>query len=134
MLFFEPVFLLAFLPLTYIAVALVRRRKLARLAVLLAASLVFYLWAQPLFVPVLFASCLLDYGLGRLASRGRSAARAAVAACVVSNLAVLFYYKYLPFAVSNLDWLLAVMGQRQVALVNAALPIEVSFVVFAKII
>ena len=49
------------------------------------------------------------------------------------NLAILFYYKYLPFAVSNLDWLLRMAGRRPVALMYAALPIGVSFVVFEKI-
>ncbi len=71
MLFYEPLFLFLFFPVVLVAFLAVRRRAGARAAVLLVASLFFYLWSEPLFVPVVLATCVADYVL---AGRSRAAA------------------------------------------------------------
>ncbi len=117
MLFTEPLFLFAFLPtVTLVWLALPG----VRLWLLLAASLAFYSWGEPHFVPVVLASAVLDYALGPAVARGSAwALRLGVAA----NLAVLLIYKYLGF----------LGGIAGLTLPAVALPIGVSFVVFEKI-
>ena len=130
MLFYEPLFLFLFFPAVLAAFVLLRRRAGGRAGVLLAASLLFYLWSEPLFVPVVLATCVADYLLALLVARG---SRAALAAGVLVNLGVLAYYKYTGFAVDNLDVLLVAAGWRPWHVGQVALPVGVSFIVFEKI-
>jgi len=92
MLFCEPLFLFLFFPVVFTAYLAVRRRGTARVLVLLAASLFFYLWSEPLFVPVVIATCVTDYGLARFVAAGR---RWALPVGVLINLAMLAYFKSL---------------------------------------
>ena len=130
MLFYEPLFLFLFLPLVLVAFLAVRRRALGRAAVLITASLFFYLWSEPLFVPVVLATCVADYLLARLVARG---SRLALAAGVLINIGTLFYYKYTGFTVDNLDVFLVSAGWRPWHVGQVALPVGVSFIVFEKI-
>ena len=130
MLFQDPLFLFLFFPAVLAAFLLARRHGAARAAVLLAASLLFYLWSEPLFVPVVLATCLADYALARLVARG---SRAALAAGVLLNLGLLGYYKYAGFAVDNLDAVLGWANLPAWHVARVALPIGVSFIVFEKI-
>ena len=133
MLFYEPLFLLLFFPVVLAAFLAVRRHAGPRAAVLLVASLAFYLWAEPLFVPIVLLTCVLDYALGPVAARGGRSGRWAVAAGVAINLGVLGYYKYAGFALANVDAVLAPIGLAPLSLAKVALPIGVSFIVFEKI-
>ena len=128
MLFYEPLFLFLFFPVVFTAFMAVRRR--AGLRVLLLASLFFYLWSEPLFVPVVLLTCVSDYLLALLVAKG---SRAALAAGVLINLGILVYYKYTGFAVDNLDVLLTGAGLAAWHIGQVALPIGVSFIVFEKI-
>jgi alginate O-acetyltransferase complex protein AlgI len=133
MLFYEPLFLFLFFPVVLAAYLAVRHRAGARGGVLLVASLFFYLWSEPLFVPVVLASCMADYALGRMVARAGRAAGAALAVGVLINIGILAYYKYTGFAVDNLDVLLVGAGLAPWHVGQVALPIGVSFVVFEKI-
>ncbi|MEJ1978913.1 MAG: MBOAT family protein [Acetobacteraceae bacterium] len=117
MLFTEPLFLFIFLPAVF---GLWLSLPGLRLWLLLAASLVFYAWGEPRFVPVVIASALLDYALAQRIARG---ARWALPLGVAANLAVLVYYKYMGFLGATLS----------LTVPAVALPIGVSFVVFEKI-
>lgn len=132
MLFYEPLFLFAFLPTFYLAYLIVQRHG----AVILLASVLFYFWSEPLFVPVVLLSAVLDHALGLRIARARQgsyAARIALAIGVVSNLAVLGHYKYTRFLVANLDALLSGLHVTPLFIPEIALPIGVSFIVFEKI-
>jgi alginate O-acetyltransferase complex protein AlgI len=132
MLFYEPLFLFLFFPIVFAAYLLVRRKAGARAWVLLAASLFFYLWSQPLFVPVVLASCASDYWAGRRIGRGVQRGLMLTLGIGV-NLGILLYYKYAGFTVDNLDALLAWMSVAPLHFGRVALPIGVSFIVFEKI-
>ena len=119
MLFSEPIFLFLFLPATFALHRLTRS-----LPVLLGASLVFYAWGEPRFVPVVMVSALLDFWLGAQIVRGR---RWALPAGIAANLALLVYYKYTGFLVANFA-----PGLRA-SIPAIVLPIGVSFIVFEKI-
>ncbi len=133
MLFYEPLFLFVFFPLVFAAFFTVRRRAGPRAWVLLSASVFFYLWSQPLFVPVVLASCIADYALGLQIAQRKNRQRGALACGIILNLSMLAYYKYADFTVNNLDILLTKAGFAPLHLAPIALPIGVSFIVFEKI-
>ena len=133
MLFYEPLFLTVF-PAVY-ALYLLAGGASAKKWTLLVASTLFYLWGEPVFVLVLFASTALDYALSFHLSdptpiRTR---RLALAGGIANNLGILIVYKYADFLAENLNLALAPLGAHRIALLHLALPIGVSFVVFEKI-
>lgn len=133
MLFYEPLFLVCF-PALYVLYFTVEGDR-AKRWVLLAGSALFYLWGEPIFVPLVLASSWLDYLLtNRLAAAGNPALRRALLALgVAGNLAILIVYKYTDFAIETVSTLSSAMGGPSWSLLHIALPIGVSFVVFEKI-
>lgn len=132
MLFYEPIFLI-FFPVLYVLYLMVQGRT-ARNWTLLAASLFFYAWGEPLFVLVLLVSILIDYWLSRkIATSPKDAGRTWLALGIAGNLAVLAFYKYADFIAANLNAALLPVTGEQIPLLKIALPIGVSFVVFEKI-
>jgi alginate O-acetyltransferase complex protein AlgI len=126
MLFTEPLFLFLFLPVVFVLWLLAAGLYRTRLRLFLMASVLFYTWGEPRFVPVVICSALLDYALSRPIARGSSLA---LKVGIIANLAILLIYKYLDFLAGNLA--LALHGSW--TLPQIALPIGVSFVVFEKI-
>jgi alginate O-acetyltransferase complex protein AlgI len=133
MLFYEPLFLFVFFPIVFAVFLAVRRWAGPRAWTLLVASVFFYLWSQPLFVPVLLVTCVTDFALGRIIARAGPERRAALACGVLINLGLLAYFKYTNFAVDNLDIALVHAGFPPWHIGRIALPIGVSFIVFEKI-
>lgn len=133
MLFYEPLFLILF-PLLYVVYFSVDGDRVKK-TVLLIASALFYLWGEPLFVPVVLISTLIDYVLINwlVASRNLAVRRSLLALGIAGNLAILIFYKYADFAIANLDAISLALGGPVWPLLNIVLPIGVSFVVFEKI-
>jgi alginate O-acetyltransferase complex protein AlgI len=133
MLFYEPLFLTVF-PAVY-ALYLLAAGASAKKWTLLVASTLFYLWGEPAFVLVLFASTALDYALSFHLSdpTPRRTRQIALAAGIANNLGILVVYKYADFLAENLNLALAPLGAHRIPLLDLALPIGVSFVVFEKI-
>jgi alginate O-acetyltransferase complex protein AlgI len=130
MLFYEPLFLFVFFPAVFGLTWRLRRSAASRLWILLIASMIFYLWGEPGFVPVVLVSTALDYVLsGAIARR----ARWALVLGLVSNLGILVFYKYLGFLAANFFAMLGIIGIPTPAPPHIALPIGVSFIVFEKI-
>lgn len=94
MLFTSLEFLFLFLPFTLAGYYLLRREL--RNLFLLGASLVFYAWGEPKFVLVMMASIVLNYlfALGVSALKDKRGCRAVLAVAIVSNLGLIFIYKY----------------------------------------
>ena len=94
--FYEPLFLFIFFPTFYLIYLLSERREGLRRGVILGASLLFYAWSEPLFVPVVLASSLVDHLIGRridrLPDRSRQA-KVLLAAGVLVNLGILVHYR-----------------------------------------
>jgi alginate O-acetyltransferase complex protein AlgI len=129
MLFSTPFFIFLFLPVFFAFYWFLPAHRW----VLLAGSLLFYGWGEPLFLFVVLASALFDWILGKRISRGGPNARWWVAAGVVANLALLVYAKYTVFAVANLNTLFAATGWNTWPVPKIVLPLGVSFIVFEKI-
>jgi alginate O-acetyltransferase complex protein AlgI len=134
MLFHEPTFLFAFLPLT-LALYLSLRRTARQEAIVIAlstASLVFYGWWNPRFIPLIVGSILFNFLLGRqLQGERRRARRAQVllATGVTANLGLLFLFKYLAFAIETIN----ALGGIALPVVKLELPLGISFFTFLQI-
>ena len=103
MLFYEPLFVTFFL--AFYALYLQARRAFSKKWALLIASLLFYLWGEPVFVLVLLVSTAIDYALSfhlNASTPGRSR-RLALAAGIAGNLGILIIYKYADFLIGNLN-------------------------------
>jgi len=133
-LFSQPAFLFAFLPLV-VGVHLVLPRALGN-AWLLLASLVFYAWGEGAYVGLLVASLAANHVFGRLVARaqarGRSG-RGVVALAAAANLALLFTFKYAAWLLAELaaaPGLAALAEPAAWAERHLALPLGISFYTF----
>lgn len=133
MLFNSYEFLFVFLPLVvagYFAIA--RLSAFAANAFLAAASLGFYAWWRFDFTWVLLASVVMNFSFGRLLSRDAAAGtprKGILVAGIALNLALLGYYKYADFFITNVN---AVTGAH-LGLLQVALPLGISFFTFTQI-
>ena len=127
MLFSSQPFLLLFLPLSLITYYAFSQSYLARVSVLTIASLGFYAWWDPRFVPLLVAMIALNWGIVRFHERANK--RWVILLGVGANLAVLGLFKYANFfAESALD-LVGVAHQQW----SIILPLGISFFTFQQI-
>ena len=133
MLFNSLAFIFLYLPITLGGFFVLGRRSPLAAAVWLAlASLFFYGWWNPLYVGLLASSMVFNYTLGVRIVRGVQGGRGArglLTFAVVSNLALLAYYKYANFFVDNLN---AVAGAG-ISLGAIILPLGISFFTFTQI-
>ena len=130
MLFLDPAFLFAFLPIVLLAERLTRNTSaFCRLSVLTASGMVFYAaWSLP-YLFLLLGSIATNYGIStwmvRLADAGSQNRAKAVLWCGVSgNLLLLGVFKYADFFLSNVGVSLAVTW---------ILPLAISFYTFQQI-
>ncbi len=136
MLFNSEVFLFAFLPLTLAAFYFVSALRQVRLAVfiLVLASLFYYGWWNPAYLPLILGSMLVNYLLGLMLSRavrGGAGGRAKLLLTlgVAGNLGALGYFKYAGFMVANL----VAVGAIEMAVPDILLPLAISFFTFQQI-
>lgn len=129
MLFSSINFLYCFLPvvliLYYIAPGILKN------TVLLAASLFFYAWGEPVYVLLMVISVTLGYIFGLLLEKYREtkAAKPLLFVSVAIDLGFLGYFKYADFFIENFN---AATG-LSVPLLRIALPIGISFYTFQLI-
>lgn len=124
MLFSSIVFLFYFLPIVFLLYYAFSFSRMLQNILLLLASLVFYAWGEPKYVFLMIGSILFNSGMGWLVQKwkGRKQ-KAALAATVVMNVAVLFVFKYLGFVLKN-------FGIMDTPVSNLPLPIGISFFTF----
>ena len=121
--YFLPLFLLVYFNLSY------RWRNLC----ITIASYLFYGWWQPWFVCLMMFTTVMDFIWGKVITRpGATHAQRkfAVAACVVTNLSFLGFFKYYMFAADTLNQLLATVGAEPFRVLVVVLPIGISFYTF----
>lgn len=123
-------FLFAFLPaLLTVYYLLPARLRAARNFILLGASLFFYAWAGPGFLPLLLGSAALNYLAGLLVAGGnRSRKRAVLVLAVLCNLALLGWFKYAGFFAGILNGAGLAVPMPQIVL-----PLGISFFTFQAI-
>ena len=123
MVFSSAIFLFVFLPAVFLLDRLTRGVRLKN-ALLLAASLIFYAFGQPVYLPLLLVSVLLNYLCGLLAA-GRYP-RLGVGIAVAGVIGMLAVYKYADFAIGTVNSLFGL----SLPLTGIALPIGISFFTF----
>ena len=123
MIFSSIPFLYYFLPLALLLCYLVPSR--ARNAFLLLASLLFYAWGEPKYLPVMAAATALGYGFGLATQRFRRFRKPLLVLSIASSLGFLLYFKYADFFLENLNGL-----GLHIPLLGLALPVGISFYTF----
>ncbi len=129
MLFNSAIFILGFLPVSWIgffALGVSGHRKLA-VAWLTLASLFFYSWWNPTYLPLLLASMGANYLFGRLLTRHQH--RPLLVFGVAANLALLGYYKYAGFFVTTMNGAFDTLWP----IPEVGLPLAISFFTFQQI-
>jgi alginate O-acetyltransferase complex protein AlgI len=143
MVFSSYLFLFYFLPVALLLYYAGPQR--ARHLVLTILSYIFYGWANPLFVVLLFISTTIDYLAGLVMGghpaldapgvgpRRPRAARLALLASICSNLMLLGFFKYFNFGAENIDALVTWLGLPGLGLdaaLRVTLPLGISFYTF----
>ncbi|MCS7459641.1 MBOAT family protein [Paenibacillus doosanensis] len=127
MVFSSLIFLFLFLPLAlglYYSVPHGWRNMM-----LLAASLVFYAWGEPVYVFLMIFSTVFDYANGLLIDKFReraAAARLIFIGSIAVNIGVLCFFKYAGFLAENLHRLTGLSLQVS----DLPLPVGISFYTF----
>ena len=123
MVFSSAIFLFCFLPAVFLLDRLLRGVRAKKL-LLLAASLIFYSFGQPVYLPLLLASVLLNYLCGLLAA-GKHA-KLGVGLAVAGGIGMMAVFKYADFAVGTINSLFG----TALPLPGITLPIGISFFTF----
>lgn len=148
MVFSSQLFIFYFLPLAlglYYAAPL-RLRPYC----LIVTGYIFYGWANPWFVILMFVATMIDYTAGNyIVGRWRipwiwkpdaegklpeqvpqRQRKFALVTALTMNLALLGFFKYLGFAETNLNYLLSWLGKDPVSVFSVVLPVGISFYTF----
>lgn len=98
--------------------------------VLLAVSLFFYAWGEPIYIFLMIFSAVIDYVHGLLIHKNRlsrpSIAKTALISSLVVNIAILSFFKYADFLVENINLMLG----TALSPLDLPLPIGISFYTF----
>ena len=131
MLFNSLTFIVGFLPIVlagYLLLGWLNARR-AAIGWLVVTSLFFYGWWSPKHLPLLVASILVNFVLGRALARTRSGKRALLALGCAFNLGLLGYFKYSGLFVDSVNGLAGTDWEWT----RLILPIGISFYTFQQI-
>ncbi len=96
-------------------------------------SYVFYGWWEPWFVTLMMFVTVMDFIWGKVITRPGATLlqrKLAVAACVITNLGFLAFFKYSMFATESLNQVINAVGFQPFVVLNVVLPIGISFYTF----
>ena len=127
MVFSSLTFLCLFLPIVVGLHALVKNGTV-RNVILLAASLLFYAWGEPVWIVAMLFATAVNYVCARIIDRTTTPAgrKLALVIGIIISLSALLYFKYSAFLVNNLCALAGV----EFRMVQPKLPIGISFYTF----
>jgi alginate O-acetyltransferase complex protein AlgI len=135
MLFNTFAFFLVFLPIALAGYFFLSKFSI-RLSIgfLLIASVVFYIYWNVAFLPLLLGSVATNYAVGRWITRKKEAgntrgAKLALILGLTFNLGLLGIFKYLDFVIANVVWLTG----ADIKPLGIVLPIGISFFTFTQI-
>jgi len=131
-LFNSPTFIFLFLPCVVACGLALRSRSgvgTGFLAFMVVASLAFYSYTNPWWLPLIVGSILCNYGLGEGIRRGGGWRRPLLICGVAFNLALLGYYKYADFFILNVN----ALTDAGIGRLGVILPIGISFYTFQQI-
>ena len=124
MVFSSATFLLGFLPITLALYFLMPTRALKNY-LLLAVSLLFYAWGEPVYVFLMIASIFANWFFAILIDRTpRERKRLFLILSLIVNLGILGFFKYESFLAANINNL---FGTQLIPDLELPLPIGISF-------
>ncbi|WP_157994120.1 MBOAT family O-acyltransferase [Cohnella abietis] len=131
MVFSSVLFLFGFFPLFFVIYYLTP--PMYRNHIILAGSILFYLWGAPSFAPILFISLALDWHLVNAMHRlkDKASRNLTLGLLLALNIGLLVYFKYTNFIFFNLNSVFPL--SHQIVWTDIILPIGISFIVFHKI-
>ena len=123
-------FILFFLPVTVLLYFFANKIKLVfGKLVIIIASIIFYSWGRINMLLYLGISLLINYGSALVIKKWKIRNRMVLALPIIVNVGMLVYFKYLNFAISNIN---ALFG-KEFPLQNIILPLGISFYTFQQI-
>ena len=126
MLFSSMTFVFMFLPI--VCTLYLISRKEFRNYILLISSIIFYAWGEPRYLMIMILTILINYFGAILLDRAKSerTRKLWLTLTVISDLAVLFYFKYFNFVMDNINTVFAM----DIKFIDVILPIGISFYTF----
>ena len=128
MLFSSVTFLWIFFPVVFLLNLIVPKKFSNYL--LVAASLVFYAWGEPVMVLLLIGSIIINWLIGRLMEGHGEHKKVFLVIGIILNLLALGYYKYADFLISVFNMC---CGRVVIMPPQTGLPIGISFFTFQAI-
>ncbi len=131
MVFSSHIFVYYFLPIALLSYYFLPRQ--AKHYGLTFLSYLFYGWANPPFVLLMFASTVIDYTCGRVISGNENPRnrKHALTISICSNLSLLGFFKYFNFGISNFNSVLEWLGIPILeSVLQVTLPLGISFYTF----
>lgn len=127
MIFADLFFLYVFMAACFIAY-FASRKTVYRNWVIIAFSLIFYAWGEPVWVFLLLGSVGINFGAGLLIDKWRDTKKStiAMAAAVIFDICVLLVFKYTGFFVENFN----AISPVDLPVPNIVMPIGISFFTF----
>jgi alginate O-acetyltransferase complex protein AlgI len=134
MLFNSYEYIALFLPVTLLVYFILNYRKLtlASKTWIVLASLFFYGWWNPKYLPLIIGSILFNYAIGNLLAKRKNGfefRKTALIVGIVGNLGLLAYFKYTNFFIANINHL----SDLNISLMHIVLPLGISFFTFTQI-
>ncbi len=132
MLFNSYSFIFLFLPATFAVYFALNhhQRPLAAKAWLVIASLFFYGYWNPVYIPLILGSILFNYAVGSALIRGKGIpSRGMLILGIAGNLSLLAYFKYMNFFIANIN----ALSSLNIRLLQITLPLGISFFTFTQI-
>ena len=134
MLFNSYPFIFVFFPVTFFVYFILNRKRLILPSKiwLIFASLFYYGWWNPIYVPLIIGSILFNYLSGRILLKRKefpTFCRSVLFIAIGGNLALLAYFKYMDFFISTANTL----GGFNFSLLHITLPLGISFYTFTQI-
>ena len=125
MLFNSYEFIFLFLPFTFFIYFYLNKKRLTELAkgFLVLSSLFFYSWWNITYLPLILGSMILNYCLGLELNKDnpKISKKIILPLGITGNLALLGYFKYSDFLISNINFAFDV----QIAHLNLLLPLAI---------
>lgn len=105
MVFSSLIFLFYFMPIVYLLHTLAPRKL--KNVILLLSSLIFYSWGELEYLPLILISAFINYFLGLSIERWKNInkGKTLLIFSICLNVGVLFFFKYIGFFISNLNYL-----------------------------
>jgi alginate O-acetyltransferase complex protein AlgI len=127
MLFSSVTFLFYFLPTLFLVYFPFRKKINIANFILLAASLLFYAWGEPVFILIMLFSIGMNYVIGLLIDKHKKYFYIFLG--IILNLTILIYFKYFSFLLKNI----AEIFGFTLSIPEISLPLGISFFTFQAI-